>query len=58
MTRIVFGKLKPVDKDAKNKKKKVQKKAPTKKDDKNKPKPIKWADSGPRYVQSTYHFMH
>ena len=57
MLRMQFGKLKPKDKDDKNKKKKAQKKQP-KKDDKNKAKPIKWADGPPRYVKSTYHHLH
>ena len=56
MVRVVIGKLKPIDKNAKDPKKKGQKKAQPKKGD-EKPKTYKWADGPPRYIKTTYHHI-
>jgi hypothetical protein len=53
MIRVVIGKIKPIDKDAKDKKNKQNKKAAPKKGD-DKPKVIKWEDGPPKYIKTTY----
>ena len=53
MLRVVIGKLKPIDKNAIDKKKKQAKKAQPKKGD-EKPKVIKWSDGPPKYIKTTY----
>lgn len=56
MVREIVGKLRPAKEEAKDKKKGGAKKAQPKKDGPP-PKPIKWAESGPRHLKTTYHYM-